>query len=232
RLEFRYGAGPAWLLRVFVIRLNFDVIESRGFIAARDSFDADLVAGPQRDARNYAPRGSRPIDLAGRDVIRGDPFIHNLIGHPHAIVRCAIVLIEILHAQGVPAGRAVIVEAGDALGYRTTHSSTARRRFPRRYGNGGIAFEAHRLGLDAAGMAADSALLIRNARRAEKPVVDSIAPDLRLAGLILQLCQHLTVALFIDPVGERFPFGHVVLGCLFPLVMQIVDRLDDSLARM
>src|SRR5450756_201281 len=65
---------------------------------------------------------------------------------------------------------------------------------------------------------------------AQKPVVDGIAPHLRLAGLVVELGQDVVVAAVVDASLERLPLVNVAIDGVRSLVMRIVEMLDHRLA--
>src|SRR5258708_19290453 len=112
----------------------------------------------------------------------------------------AVVLVEILDADRVPAWGAFIVEAGCASCGAAGDGLTSRSGLPGRHGHRRVTIQLHRLRFKAAGILAHTTLCVRYRRRAQKPVRDRIAPHVRLPGLVLELTQTLLVASLVNAV--------------------------------
>src|SRR5271157_4633104 len=144
----------------------------------------------------------------------------------------AIVLIEVLDAKRVPARLAVKAQQSAACTGGTGNCLASGRRLPGCYRHDRITLKLHRFRFESPGMVADPALRICNARFAEEPVRDRIAPHIGLAGLIRQLLQHLLKSRLIHASSERLPLLHEPGGRPGAVVVRVVKELDDSLARM
>src|ERR1017187_7945674 len=209
---------------------DLDVIQGGGFVTIAHAFDADLVAGAKGDSAHDSPgRGGR-VDAARGQTIGSGPLVDELAADQETEARDAVDLVEVADVDGVPAGWTLVAQHGRASGNRTGDRLAAGSGFPRGHVAHGIAFELHGLGFETPGVMSHAAFGIRDPGGAEEPVIDGVAPDLRLPRLVVELGEDFVVAAVVDAAVECLPLANVVIDRGRALVMRVVEVLDYGLA--
>ena len=78
----------------------------------------------------------------------------------------------------------------------------------------------------------DAAAVVGNAGSFRKPIADGIAPDNRLAGLVLETLQCIFIRLRIDAAPEGLPLYDQFCRLLGTIVVRIINVLDHRFAGM
>ena len=171
------------------------------------------------------------VRVRGSELSVGHPCVDGFIAHDEREPRRAIVLIEVLHGDVERSSRTLIAMPRAARAARRTGGGLPGGCcLPGDHGCVRVAFERHRLGFHASWEAAGAPDRIRNAGDPQEPVVDRITPDDGMPGLILEPGEHRCVPLTIDQPLEPSPPDDEA-GCLVrPLVVRVVDVLNDRLA--
>src|SRR5579859_7194040 len=133
-------------------------------------------------------------------MIVGNPFIQHLIAEKYAELRAAVILIEILDIQFIPARLPGEVKRRGTLlrGGRTFDGLASGSVFPRNDIDGNVAIELHGLGLDAARIVPDAPMLIGDAGNAEEPIAHRVAPNDGVPSLKFEACQCRGVTLVVN----------------------------------
>src|SRR5579863_5638493 len=132
-------------------------------------------------------------------MIVGDPFVGGAIVDEQTKLRYTVVLIKILDIEIVTA-----CSASETKGCRTflcrrnaLDSLSAGSSFTWNNIERDVAIQQHGFGLNAIGIMAHAAELIRYAGDLKKPIANSVAPNDGVSGLELKTLQYFRIAIFI-----------------------------------
>ena len=168
-----------------------------------------------------------------RQIAAGAPAADLALANEHPVLGLAVVLVEEQHGDRVHAiGSRKAVARGARVRARTGGGPTARRRLPRRDRLHDVAVQRHRFRFDSTRRVSGPSPRIGNARRAEEPADDRVAPHNRVAALIFEFLEHGRVAIRVDRAREFPPAVHELRGLFRALVVCVVNMLNDRAARL
>ena len=76
----------------------------------------------------------------------------------------------------------------------------------------------------------DASIAVRDSGHLKEPLAYRIAPHNRVAGLVVEQIKCLLITLFIDQPMQRGPLRSIRRRGLRPVIVGIVDVLNDGLA--
>src|SRR5581483_8226615 len=211
---------------VFVRRFYFYIVECCAFATIRKSGDLNLVSGAQRHRRESDSRAGIGVRFIVGQSIVGNPGADLLPVEKRFKMRRTVPLIKILNTNAIPTGLSIKVRRCCTLRLFAENRFAARRVFLRCDRSRRITIERHGFCFDASRMISNASRGIGNMRFAPEPIAYRVAPDNRVASLIVELLQHGLVTLFIDSSAQPAPFFREGLRFRGALVMRIVNILN------